>query len=290
MSNLYTTVVTGRPRAVARLSPSEISAVFYHNIFDYPLSFSELLKWRVGDGVVLKGKDKTILNRNGFYFLEGREGLIYKRLLKARISVKKIEIAKRAAKFLSRIPTVKLVAVTGSLAMNNSGADGDIDLLVITKTGTLWTTRLLCYFLVNLLGVPFRHAGRREESDRLCMNMWFDENYLAWPRGDQNIYTAHEISQVVPLVNKNKTYERFIWQNRWVKDFWPNALNVVGYQDRKALNIRSSKYRQTFLESLAFWVQYQYMRAKITREVVTKTRAIFHPNDWGKIVLSRLST
>ena len=31
------------------------------------------------------------------------------------------------------------------------------------------------------------------------------------------------------------------------------------------------------------------MKPKITREVVTPTRAIFHPNDWGKKVLTILS-
>jgi hypothetical protein len=37
---------------------------------------------------------------------------------------------------------------------------------------------------------------------------------------------------------------------------------------------------------IAFEIQYQHMKSKMTRETVTRTRALFHPHDWGKVVLN----
>ena len=56
--------------------------------------------------------------------------------------------------------------------------------------------------------------------------MWLDESDMVWQRKDRNIYTAHEIAQIVPLINKDKTYEKFLSHNRWILDFWPNAVKI----------------------------------------------------------------
>ena len=44
------------------------------------------------------------------------------------------------------------------------------------------------------------------------------------------------------------------------------------------------------VEKNCYWIQKKYMEKKITREIITKTRALFHPQDWGKVVMSRLSS
>ncbi|MDP2631821.1 MAG: hypothetical protein Q8P30_03600, partial [Candidatus Uhrbacteria bacterium] len=99
-----------------------------------------------------------------------------------------------------------------------------------------------------------------------------------------NIYTAHEIAQIVPLVNKSNAYEKFLRCNRWILNYWPNSIKIPNYQ----IQISKSVQKQNILENISYRIQYYYMSKKITREVVTPTRAIFHPNDWGKIVLSKL--
>jgi hypothetical protein len=118
--------------------------------------------------------------------------------------------------------------------------------------------------------------------------MWLDEADLVWDRQDRNFYTAHEIAQVIPLVNKGGTFERFIYLNRWIKDYWPNRLKLI----RKPKKLQSSSLLNFLIypfELLAFWFQYLYMKKRITREVVTPTRGVFHPRDWGKIVTFHLT-
>lgn len=267
------------------LNPKEKTSVIYHNLFDYPLSFSDLIKWSSGTTIGnLSLQKANIVHKNGFYFLEGREGLVYKRLLRKRISVKKTKIAKRAARILSFIPLIKMVAVTGSLAMENSAEESDIDLMIITKKGLLWTTRALTYLMIGLFGIGVRKPHDSNQRDKLCLNIWLDESDSIWPKNDRSLYTAHEIAQTVPLINKDNTYEKFIYQNKWILDFWPNAVRV-----NKKYDAKKKESNFSIIEYFAYWFQQNHMKSKITREVITPTRAVFHPQDWGKIVTRRLS-
>ena len=275
-----------------KLKLNKLASLIYHDIFDYPLTLGEFIKWESGTPLRQGfAGQASIKSKNGYYFLNGREGLVYKRLIRQRISKRKLLIAKSAAKILRFIPTIKMVGVTGALAMRNAAEESDIDLMIITQKGTLWSTRLLSYLVTWLLGIKTRKPNDRNQKDKLCLNMWIDEDDLIWDRKDRNIYTAHEICQIVPLVNKNKMYERLVWKNKWVLEFWPNAIKVQSteYKVQRSNFLRTMYYVLcTALEPVAFWFQYQYMKSKVTREIVTKTRAIFHPNDWGKVVVNRL--
>lgn len=283
MLNLYE--ASTKKSTDKNLNIKEKTSVIYHNIFDYPLNFSDLIKWSSDKSLDNYSMEKiNIAHKNGFYFLEGREGLIYKRLLRKRISAKKIKIAKKAVRFLSFITGIKMMALTGSLAMENSSEESDIDLMIVTKNGFLWTTRALTYLMIGLFGIRIRRPNDSNQKDKLCLNIWLDGNDLIWPKKDRNLYTAHEIAQTVPLVNKNNTYEKFIYQNRWILDFWPNAVRI-----NKKYDTKNKELHFSVVEKLAYWFQQNHMKSKVTREVVTPTRAVFHPQDWGKIVTRRLS-
>lgn len=271
------------------LGNSELKSLLYHDVFDYPLTAGEIIKWAVGSGVEIDIKqEKRVEEKNGLYFLKGKEGVVYKRLLKKRISARKIQIAKKAADILSIVPTIKMVAMTGSLAMENASDDSDIDLLIVTTNSTLWTTRIIAYVFLKLFGTKIRKPKDKNQKDKLCMNIWLDEKALSWPPQDRNVYTAHEIAQIKPLVSKNKTYEKFIYENRWMGEFWPNAVKRT--KEQKNQRTKGPKFLSLFLEKLAFKLQYFYMRGKITREVIDNHRAIFHPHDCGEVVLRQLTS
>ncbi len=292
MINLYTVSTRATPGQDV-LTDGEKLSVYYHDLFDFPLNLQDLIKWQAGKNVMNLKNTENITSKNGYLYLEAREGLIYKRLLRKRISTKKLLIAKKAAGIFSLIPGVKMVAVTGSLAMENSSDESDIDLLIVAKKGTLWTTRLLSYFVLSTMRFALRKPNDRNQKDKFCLNMWLDESDLVWKTKDRNLYTAHEIAQITPLVNKNKTYEKFIYKNKWILKFWPNAIRInekVKVKSGKVFSFSFLDFPLRMLEKLAYQLQLGYMRPKITRELVTPTRALFHPQDWGKVVMSRLGS
>ncbi|MCL4382838.1 hypothetical protein M1545_03545 [Patescibacteria group bacterium] len=270
---------------------SESCSVVYHSIFDYPLTEEELGNSRAGDRVENLAQ-ASISYTGGYYHLSGKNGLITKRKMREKISAKKEMSARQAASLLEKIPSVKFVGITGALAMNNAADSADIDLMIISSKGTLWLTRLISLLGLSLFGFKLRRFGNRDEKDKLCLNIWLDEDTLTWKK--RNIYTAHEIAQIKPLVNKNGTFERLIAKNKWTSDYWPNAVRGMNYEQRITNNgkgiIHNSSFMIQLFERVAFFIQYQYMKSKITNEVVTPTRALFHPVDWSKYILQKLTS
>ena len=204
------------------MDDQKLLTIFYHDIFEYPLTANELEKWKIGGKFLVTSRQFPVAQKGGYYFLKGRGELIKMRQEREKIAKKKTQIASKAAGILKIIPSVRLVGVTGALAMGNTKAESDIDLMIVTSVDTLWLTRLVAYAILGLAGFKIRRAGETNEKDKLCLNMWLDENNLIWSVKDRNMYSAHEFGQLVPLVNKNQTYEHLMHKNRWVKDYWPN--------------------------------------------------------------------
>jgi hypothetical protein len=267
---------------INKLGTSELFSIFYHDIFEYPLTFSELLKWTPNKPPKI---NINVGYKNGYYFVKGNEGLIYKRALRNRMSLLKMQIAQKAARILSFIPSIRMVGITGSLAMENSAKNSDIDFIVITQKGRLWTTRIIAYLLLNICGLHLRKPRDTKQKDRLCLNIWLDESDLSWPKNQRNIYTAHEILQIKPLVNNKHTYEHLLEKNHWVSNYWSNyykgKLPKNNYSPTKLSKLGLLNY-------LAYHLQLFYMKNKISREVVKPTRAIFHPVNLSDKILKNM--
>jgi D-beta-D-heptose 7-phosphate kinase/D-beta-D-heptose 1-phosphate adenosyltransferase len=254
------------------LKSSESITVKYHNIFDYRLTKEEAIKWQYkNQNIVVRGdKNKSRLQREKY-------------------SQNKLKIAKKAAKLISKVPTVLFVGITGSLAMMNADKNSDIDFLIITRANALWMTRLLSYIVLWLNGYKTRKPELNSEKDKLCLNMWLDESNLVWNKKYRNIYTAHEIAQIVPLINKEHVYKKFLFLNKWILKFWPKSVKILSYKDNRIFReYAKSNLLVSFIEYIAFKIQYIYMKNKITTEIVTPNKAIFHKNDWSKKVLITL--
>ena len=173
----------------------------YASIFNYHLSFEELYRYLISSEPVSKIKLKP-------YFIAKSDPINHFNQLKW-------SLARKAAKILSFIPSVKMIAVTGALAMNNAVENDDIDLMIITAANRLWLTRLLA----SLLLFPWLRRGRKIHN-RVCLNLWLDENALALTQCD--LYIAHEICQAKPVFERDNTYQKFIAANLWYKKFLPN--------------------------------------------------------------------
>jgi predicted nucleotidyltransferase len=256
------------------------------------LTKQELHKWELSPRHSKKifpspsvGEGQGVRYYQNFYSLNKKN--IKSRLQNEKASKPKVELAQKVASKLKHIPTIRFVGITGSLAMNNAGKGSDIDLMLITSPNMLWTTRIITFFYLKLLGFKLRRAGEREVSDALCLNIWLDTTSLAIPNKKRNIYTAHEIAQIEPLVNKNSTHEALIVDNSWIKDYWPNSLEFKKIKKSK----KPTTYPQIKLwpiEELAYRLQLHHMRGKRTREQVGKHKAFFHPKDWSKEVKRKL--
>jgi hypothetical protein len=201
-------------------------------------------------------------------------------------------IAQKAASVLTILPTVLFVGITGSLAMSNSDNTSDIDLIVITRKNTLWATRLVGWSLLKIKGFGIRTRDSKVSEDLLCMNIWLDEATLLWQK--RNVFTAHEIAQIVPIINKLGTYEKFIAKNKWIRNYWPNAVQGITTNNKVQRGILVSVLCSMFfvlcsiVDPLAYALQKMYMRGKISIEIIEKHRAVFHPVDLSDKIVRAL--
>jgi predicted nucleotidyltransferase len=278
-----------------KLSLKDKFTIVYHSLFSFPLRSSELERWKPGEAIKFDfRKVPLIFSSNEFYFIKEEKKQVKERLRKEKFSKNKIKIAKEYSEVLKFLPFIKFIGITGSLAMGNADFYSDIDLLIITKRNTLWTTRLLVLLFLKFKKISVRRSFDKEVKDKLCLNMWLDEEDLEWH--DRNLFSAHEIAQIVPIFNREKTYERFIFLNSWIFDFWPNAIpnkerffkDSEPKKEERFLNKLFYFCICNFVEPLSYFLERLYMRGKITREIVSRKRAIFHPVDWSKKVIREL--
>ncbi len=214
------------------------------------------------------------------------------------ISALKIEKAKRIAHFLSFFPTISLIAITGSLAVDNAREDDDLDLFIITRADTLWLTRLFVIPLVSIFykrRKPFaiRHSPFAIR-DSVCLNLWLDESALAVPKNKRSLYTAHEALQAKPLFDRGGAYTKFILANSWTSRYLANAYAAISHQFTVSSNPKNNKLLLptanrilSALNFVCYKIQYSYMKSKITSETITLHSAYFHPNDYASIDLGR---
>jgi hypothetical protein len=190
--------------------------VAYADVFDYPLTAGEIHRY-----CGVKASFTTIYaeiqtfgflgQEAGYYTLPGRESLVPVRTLREQKSLRLWPQAARYGQAISNLPFVRMVAVTGSLAVNNVESQADIDYFIVTEPGHLWTCRALALALGRL-------AAR--QGLNLCPNYIITTRALSF--ADRTLYAAHEIAQMVPLSGL-EVYDEIRRLNAWVGDFLPNA-------------------------------------------------------------------
>lgn len=259
-----------------------LETIIYADIFDYPLTKEEINYWLIPSKT---HHSKLIEQKEEYYFLRGRRKIINLRKKRFKYSKKKYEIAKNVAKILKLIPTIKLVGITGALAMSNADKDEDIDLLIITQRDTLWTTRFIATLTLDLLGKR-RKPNQNKVANKICLNMFVDEDHLKIPNKEQDLYTAHEVLQMKPIWEKDNIYQKFLSQNQWVKKYLPNAYKelllknkpqdtsgVAGWTPPRWRN--QERVLEVFLKKFQLW----YMKNRRTKEIIKEGAVRFHPQD-----------
>ncbi len=207
-------------------SPSMNHAILetlaYSDIFDYPLRFNELYRYLPilttarELSAALNRPDPHIETLNGYYFLAGRRDLVSLRLERQEASRPAFRSAMRYGRLLGRLPFIRMVALTGSLAVHNCDEKGDLDYLLVAAQGRVWMARAFAL----LLGRWTAFSGHV-----LCPNVIISERALEWPQPD--LYSARELCQMIPISGAG-VYHRLRLVNAWTFTFLPNAANPPG--------------------------------------------------------------
>lgn len=273
-----------------------IKVLNYFAFFDYSPAFEEVHAYLASKmskkslEEVLKSlvKRKRLLEKDKRYTL-GEYKKSARQARKERISQAKIRRINPFLRLISLFPQIKLVGLSGSVAMLNAGRQDDIDLFVITAKNRLWTGRFICLVLSSLFGR--RKFQDTHTSDKICLNMFFDEAKLAIPQAKRTLYVGHEVLQMKPVVEREEVYRRFLEANDWVFKFFPNAPRSVRnfltplepfanaqVQSRKKLVPSLGEKVEQILKKLQLYIINRHK----TTEIITNTQLWFFPDDFEK--------
>lgn len=216
---------TVSPQSLAETPAAPEAAILrtllYADIFDYPLTPVEIHHYLIGHPAspetvqtALNGSPwlaARLTRMNGYFAAQDRAGLGALRDERRRSSTALWPRARRWAAIMGGLPFVRMVAVTGALAVDNAPPGDDIDFLIVTAPGRVWLTRAFAVALVRvarLFGVG------------LCPNYVLSRSALA--QDQRNLFIAHDLAQMVPLVGHG-VYTEMRAANRWAEAFLPQA-------------------------------------------------------------------
>jgi predicted nucleotidyltransferase len=273
-----------------------LRTLLYSSLFDFPLSQDELIYYvnaptplsRAQIQKSLRNLSRHIVSDKGYYSLTRDASIIKKRIEMEDEVVAKMRVAKRVVRILQYLPDILFIGVSGSVAVGNVKEDDDIDLFIITKNNSIFTTRIICLLILSMLGKR-RKRKERVSANNICLNMLVDASVLAMPKNNQDLYTAREIAQVYPLFDRGNYYKKFMRANRWIDSLLPNALKGrenIAYIRKKELSAITFSWLEFFTRKLQIWL----IKRHTTNEVVSKKILAFHPKDTRSLVMQQFES
>lgn len=240
------------------LENSIISTLIYYDVLGgYPLTAFEIYKFLINNTCnfddLLKILDnnkkikKIINNKNGFYFLRKNSDLIVKRRIeRQKLAVQKWEKTRKIIKWLQILPYVKAVGVSGSLSINNTKKESDLDLFIIAKYGRIWTVRAFVNSFLELI------RQKRHDlviKDKICPNWFITDKSLKLKL--KNLSRAHFCEQLIPIFGLSE-FDKFFKANKWVKQYL-SSYNSINKKNNIKI-IKTNKFFKYIAKLLEYFL------------------------------------
>lgn len=216
-----------------QLGKNIAATVTYYDVMDFPLTSFEIWKYlvehdkasvamepvplyKVWDILHSEQLKEKVAEKNGFYFLPGREHLVEERVRREKLSVQKLKRMQKLVRVLAAVPYVRMIGATGSLSMKHGEQGSDWDMFVVLCSGKIWTGRTVLTAFLHAIGKR-RHGTK--VNNRACLNYYVTDDNLEI--GTKDMYSAHEYRYLIPMFSFGM-FQIFELKNRWIKNFHPN--------------------------------------------------------------------
>lgn len=202
-----------------------LRTLLYADVFDYPLTLTEIQHYLIAlpasPEAVRQALETSpwlverVTRVNGYFAVRDREEIGWLRDERQRNASALWPSARRWGYLVGCLPFVRMVAVTGALAVNNSPSADDVDLLIVTTPGRVWLSRAFAIALVYLA---------RRFGVELCPNYVLSQTALV--QVQRNLFAAHDLAQMVPLVG-HRVYTEMRAANGWAGEYLPHAVRPL---------------------------------------------------------------
>lgn len=267
-----------------------------------------LVEWKntlAADGPELKEEDfltavegllaeHQVVERWGRFVFSDRENLAAEiRQLELWIA-RKLRVARRVARWLARISSVRFVALSNTVSLGHARDAGDLDFFVVCRAGSLMSTRALAVLPYKFLK---RRPGDGNGRDAVCLSYFVTDNGLDLtshhlpssifhpPSFNDDPYFRYWFLSLLPLYDDGVSSDLWL-ANQEITRYHPWARKWETAPDLRVEKPRVRIPILEFLEPLAVKIQFRVFPAAIrelmnrdTRVMVTDKVLKFHVDD-----------
>lgn len=282
------------------------ATICWFDVFSQPASAEEvhryLFRRKANLSEVKKALylDRRISHSLGFFFLQGRTGLVISRCQRHYRASKLWQRVLRYRFLFRMTPFLKFAAVGNTLAFGWPEQGSDIDIFIVADQKRLFTTRFLLTLFANLLGVR-RHGVKI--ANRLCLSFFVADSAQDLSKlaiGQEDVYLAFWVASLVPVWKSQ--VGGFYRANAWVRKYFPNLewASAKKIDSRRGLCRRLHEFLlggsvgDTLEKILKHWQLRRARRKKIisrqmeeTAVIISDTVLKFHEKDRRREFLTK---
>ena len=254
----------------------------------------------IAEDIESLAKIGSVGSKNGFYFLPGRDDLYELRIDREKIADQKWKKFLRIAKWFQVVPYLRGMLASGSMALGNTDEESDFDVLLVARSGRLYTFRIFLCLVASIF-----HARRTRSDlvapDKFCFNHYITDGNLSIKH--ESLYNAQTYVNLKPILAKDNLVEKFYKANNWLGKYILNFDFKV--QPQKICEVESFKFIAKFLEFIlnskaGDWLEkvfkaYQQKRIKnnpVTYEprgrvIFNNSELEFHPRSFEAFAIDK---
>lgn len=280
------------------LEQSILRTLCWFAVFDQSITGFEIWKWLVEPVRaydlsevyrVLEGSEwvkERVVEKGGYFRVTTKvTGVVGTRSENYLDATKKFRKLRRASHYFRLFSSARSIAAVNSIAWMNTNAESDIDLFVITKPKSIWSTR----FWMVAPFILLRSRPGSSDQDPLCFSFFASAKALAMDHlrlkeGDH--YFAFWLKSIVPMFDHDGHLEKLQNENTWADRMLPNAsprrVHPLHQSKRVPSLIPHTGVLESFYRSISqkrFPLAIRNLANKDSRVVVSDDMLKFHETD-----------
>jgi hypothetical protein len=184
--------------------------------------------------------------------------------------------------------------------MNNTEEESDFDVLIIAKSGRLYTARLFLWLISSLM-FSRRKPHQVEAPDKLCFNHYITDERLTIAH--ESLFNAQSYINLRPVIIYGDLFERFYGENMWLNTYAYNfrpdrrsdgirpdpAMKLIALIGEKILDTGLGEWLENKLKK---YQQNRIASNPVTYEpggriVFNDNELEFHPRSFETVVLAK---
>lgn len=215
------------------LNKAILQTLAYFDIYNHPLTKEELFRYLLKidglgsidypDFLTHLCNTKDVQDKDGFYFLSGREENVAIRQSRVKILEQKMKIAVRGIKKITWVPFIRAVFVCNTLGLGVVEEGSDIDVFIIVKKKRIFLARILATLSLSFFGL---RRTKKKINNKICLSFYVVDDQLNLEKVGikDDVYLVYWLNSLIPVYDLEELHKSVIKANRWVEKYLLNGL------------------------------------------------------------------